>query len=136
MGTNDDRHSDDEALAPRNNFIYVVDRPGAAGLAVPAAPVPLGGGTVWPAVITDAAATDVVMRFSFAEWVNARHRGDGIPWTRLELPPFTNGSPRRFVFWRCIVWITRNGAGNFVVDAARSRIDRGTISAAVLNAAP
>jgi hypothetical protein len=137
MGTNDDHHDDDEALTPRGGFIYAIDRPGFPGMALPTPALALGGGTVWPGVITAVAAQDVVARFSFAEWVIARHRGDAIPWTPLELlPPMPDGSPRRFVFWRCIVWITRNAAGNFVLDAVRSRIDRGSLSAAVLNSAP
>ena len=136
MGTNDDHHDADEALTPRGGFIYVVDRPGYGALALPAAAQALGGGALWPAAVTSAAAQDVVLRYSFAEWAIARHQGDGIPWTPVELPPLRDGSPRRFVFWRCIVWITRDLAGNFILDAARSRIELGSLSAAVLSTSP
>jgi hypothetical protein len=136
MGTNDDHHDNDEWLIPRRGFIYAIDRPGYATLTLGTPATPLGGGTLWPGAVTSATAQDVVLRYSFAEWVIARHRGEGIPWTPLELPPMRDGTPRRFVFWRCVVWITRDGAGNFVLDVPRCRIERGSFSAAVLNAAP
>jgi hypothetical protein len=130
MGTNDDHHDDDECLTPRGTHIFAIDRPGFP-LALPARAQAFDATAIYgPGAITSAAAQDVVLRASFAEWVIGRSRGEGIPWTPLELPPNRDGSPRRFVFWRT------DGAGNFVLNAPRSRIELGSISAAVLNAAP
>jgi subtilisin family serine protease len=137
MGTNDDHADADECLVPRGSHIFAKDSPGFPGLVLPAPAQALNAEAFYgPGTVTSAAAQDVVFRLSFAEWVIARSRGEGIPWTPLELPPFRDGSRRRFIFWRCVVWIHRNGAGNFVLDAARSRIELGSISAAVLNAEP
>lgn len=137
MGTNDDHRDTDECLVPHSGeFIFAVDRPGVPMLALPTPTVALDAGAIYPGVVTSAAAQDLVFRLSFAEWVIARSRGESVPWTPLELPPFRDGSQRRFIFWRCVVWITTNGAGNFVLDAARSRIELGSFSAAVLNAEP
>jgi subtilisin family serine protease len=137
MGTKDDTKGDyDECLVLRSGHIFVKDSPGFPGLVLPAPGQALNAEDFYgPGAVTSAAADDVVLRASFAEWVIARSRGEGVPWTPLELPPLPDGSRRRFVFWRCVVWIHRNGAGNFVLDP-RSRIERGSFSAAVLNAEP
>lgn len=137
MGTNDDHRDTDECLVPRNGrFIFAIDQPGIPALALPTPAAAFDAGAIYPGVTTSAAAQDLVFRLSFAEWVIARSRGEGIPWTPLELPPFRDGSQRRFIFWRCAVWITRTGAGTFVLDVARSRIELGSFTAAVLNAEP
>ncbi len=137
MGTNDDHRDTDECLVPRaGRFIWAVDRPGIPTLVLPTPAAAFDAGDIYAGVTTSAAAQDLVYRLSFAEWVIARSRGEGIPWTPLDLPPFRDGSRRRFVFWRCAVWITRDGAGNFVLDRVRSRIELGSFSAAVLNAEP
>lgn len=133
MGTNDDHHDNDESLTPINNRIFAIDAPGF-NIVLPAVDgmrlLLLNG------AITDPAATEIVQRASFAEWVIVRDRGAGIPWTPVELPPLPNGTPRRFVFWHTILWLRRNGANQWVLDAARSEIARGALSAAVINAAP
>ena len=125
MGQHDDHHDADECLRIRGKRIYVVDRPGWH------IATPIAAGTVLRGVAGGTAhadATDIVLRLSFAEWVIARHKGDGIPWKRLTQPAST--------VWRSITWLTRNGAGQFVLDAARSRIGAGVISAATLRSAP
>jgi hypothetical protein len=38
--------------------------------------------------------------------------------------------------WRSITWLNRNGAGQFVLNAARSRIGRGVLSGHTLRSAP
>jgi subtilisin family serine protease len=138
MGTKDDLKGNyDECLVPHGGHIFSKDSPGFPNLVLPAPGRALNAEAFYgPGAVTSAAADDVVLRGSFAEWVIARSRAESIPWTPLELPPFRNGSRRRFIFWRCVVWIHRNGAGNFVLDAARSRIELGSFSAAVLNAEP
>jgi hypothetical protein len=137
MGTLDDHHDYDECLTPRGTFIFAIDRPGVPSLALPTPAQAIDGRVLWgPTAITSAAAQDVVFRYSFAEWVIARSRTEGIRWTPLELPSYRDGSRRRFVFWHCVVWLNRDGAGNFVLNVPRSRIDRGSISAAVLSAQP
>jgi hypothetical protein len=133
MGARDDHHDDDECLRPTNNRLFAVDRPGWAGVTLPAP-----AGTIFRGETSSAHAdaTDVVLRASFAEWVIARSRSEGIPWTPLQLPPQRDGSPRRFVFWHTITWLTRNVSGQWVLDRARSRIRRGSLSAATVNSAP
>jgi hypothetical protein len=134
MGTNDDHHDDDESLTPVNNHIFAIDTPGFPNVQLPAANglrLQLLNGA-----ITAAAATQLVQRASFAEWVIVRDRGAGIPWTPLRFPNLPSGSPRRFVFWHSILWLRRNGANQWVLDAARSEIRRGSLSAAVINAEP
>jgi hypothetical protein len=137
MGTNDDPHPDvDECLRlSHSNRIFAEDRPGWRGTALP---VPAGTtfGGLTAGVVTHADATDLVMRFSFAEWVIARSRSKGILWTPLELPPFRDGTPRRFVFWHSITWLTRNAAHQWILDMAHSAIARGPLSAAIINSAP
>ncbi len=81
MGTWDDCHSDDECLRPRHNRIFAIDGPGY-GIILPApAGTRFAGFT--PGVATHADATDVVLRLSFAEWVNARSSAPGSRWTRI-----------------------------------------------------
>ena len=116
MGTNDDHHDTDECLSPRGKFIFAVDTPGWTGLALPSPGVALPAALLYPGVSTAADAQDVVVRWSFAEWVIARNRSDGIPWTPLALPPLRDGTARRFIFWRCTIWLTRDGAGRLVLD--------------------
>ncbi|HJQ68515.1 MAG TPA: hypothetical protein VKA70_06070 [Blastocatellia bacterium] len=126
MGTHDDHRDDDECLTPRHNRIFAIDAPGFPDVVLPAANglrLRLLNGA-----ITQADARDLVDRKSFAEWVITRNRAEGIPWTRISPGPFT--------FWHSIVWLTRNGANQWVMDHARSRIRLGALSAAVLNAAP
>jgi hypothetical protein len=123
MGTRDDHHDDDECLIPRGNRIFAEDRPGWRTV------LPAPDGTVFPTrrgSVTQADATDVVRRHNFAEWAIVRSRTEGIPWTRISLP----------VFWHSILWLTRNAANQWVLDQARSRIARGALTAAVINAAP
>ncbi len=126
MGTNDDHHDGDECLSVRGNRIFVIDTPGFTN----AFPRPAGTifGTFTPGVTSHADATDIVVRFSFAEWVIARDKANGIPWKAISTGPF--------VFWHSITWIRTNGAGQWVLDAARSAIGRGSLSAAVINSAP
>jgi hypothetical protein len=137
MGTNDDHHDGDECLSPRaGTYIFAIDRPGWRTVTLPSAGVVLGGGTLWPGVVVAADAQDVVARYSFAEWVIARHRGEGIPWTPLELPPMRDGTTRKFVFWRCTVWLTRDAAGALVLDRPRNSIALGSLSSRVISSAP
>lgn len=137
MGTNDDPHPDvDECLRlSHSNRIFAEDRPGWRNTVLPVPPGSTFGGFT-AGVITHADATDVVLRFSFAEWVIARSRGEGIRWTRLELPPRTDGTPRRFIFWHSITWLVRDGSGQWVLDLPRNRIARGSLSAAIINSPP
>ena len=137
MGTNDDHHDGDECLTPRDGkYIFAVDRPGWKTLTLPSAGVLIGGGTLWPGVVTAADAQDIVARYSFAEWVIARNRAEGIPWTPLALPPMRDGTTRRFVFWRCTVWLTRDAAGALVLDRPRNSIALGSLSDRVISSAP
>jgi len=134
MGTNDDHTDDDESLTPRGNRIFAIDNPGFPDVVLPAAHglrlLLLNG------AVTNVNATDIVQRLTFAEWVIVRDRAAGIPWTPLEFPPLPDGSPRRFVFWHSILWLTRDGANRWMLNAARSEIARGALAAAVINAAP
>ncbi|MGH7750957.1 MAG: hypothetical protein ACREQ5_40250, partial [Candidatus Dormibacteria bacterium] len=135
MGTNDDHHDDDECLSPQEGkFIFVMDTPGWRDLALPSPARPLK--TLYPGVKTAADAQDIVRRLSFAEWVIARNRGEGIPWTPLALPPLRDGTTRRFVFWRSTLWLTRDIAGRLVLDRPRSSIALGSLSERVITTAP
>ena len=144
MGTNDDHRNVDECLRPRHNRIFAIDRPGWPNSALPIAAGATFGGVQRcgpaharvPCAVTHADATDVVMRFSFAEWVIARSLAEGIPWTPLELPPLRDGTPRKFVFWHSITWLTRNGAHQWVLDIPHCEIARGPLAASVINSAP
>jgi hypothetical protein len=68
------------------------------------------------------------LRLSFAEWVIARSRSEGIDWKTISPGPFT--------FWHSITWLTRNAAGQWVVDAGRSEIEQGSLAASAINAEP
>jgi hypothetical protein len=138
MGTGDDPPPDgDECLRlGKSNRIFAIDTPGwyNAGLPIPAGfrPVGLSG------VRASAAATELVQRFSFAEWVIARNRVEGLPWTPLQLP-LRNGKPRSYIFWRSTTWLIRNPpgdpTGNWVLGP-RSAIERGSLLAKVIDSAP
>jgi hypothetical protein len=138
MGTWDDRRHLDECLIPRGNRIFVVDGPG--WLLTP----PLPDGTRFPyedprtgdVIETHTDARDVVWRLSFAEWVNARSTSDGIPWTRLKLPPLRSGMPRPHIYWHSITWLTRNATNHWVLNNARSRIALGPLTARIIDTAP
>lgn len=124
MGTNDDHHDRDECLRPRNNRIYVIDTPG-----FPGAVLPIASGIVFTGLTgasTHADATEVVFRLNFGEWAIARSRTEGIPWTRIS----------GLFYWHSITWLTRNAAGQWVIDRSRCRIAPGSLSAAVINSAP
>ena len=133
MGTADDADHRDECLEPWNNRIFSVDVPGVripggvlARLALPAA--------VIPGVPAD--TTDFVLRQSFAEWVNARNKAEGIPWTALRLPPRPDGTRPPHIYWHNIVWLVRGANGNWDMDLGRSRIGLGSLSAATIDAPP
>jgi len=133
MGTPDDRTDRDECLEPWGNRIFAVDVPGfrdpggpLARLALPVAQIPG----------IPAAATDLVMRHSFAEWVIARSKSEGIPWTPLRLPLRSDGTRPRHIYWHSIEWLTRDAAGNWDLDAGRSRIRRQPLLAAAHDTPP
>jgi hypothetical protein len=123
MGTRDDHHDTDECLRLRNRRIFVIDSPGW-NLVLPAPDGTTFGGFS-AGVATHADATDVVIRFSFAEWVIARNRSEGIPWTRIS----------GLVLWHSITWLTRDATNQWVLDN-RSEIDRRSLSARVINSPP
>jgi hypothetical protein len=135
----DDTNEDDECLRPsRSNRIFVIDRPGWSPAVVPTAAADFFFGfTNTPAnpVRSDPAATELVLRASFAEWVQGRSKTEGIPWTPLELPPFPNGTKRTQYTWNSIMWLIRNNAGQWIVGP-RSVIRRGPIARDVMRAAP
>jgi hypothetical protein len=144
-GVRDDDTSElDECHTPRSaNRIFVIDRPGWRDVAVPAAPTQrFPGATHNPphhVVLSDPNATEVVVRASFAEWVQARSKVEGIPWTHLELPPLPDGKKRTHYPWHSIVWLIRDPAGdptgNWVLGPG-SEIGRGAIARDVMAAAP
>lgn len=130
-GVNDDHHDDDDEChrLRRRRFLYVEDRPGWHGIALPAQ-----DGTTFPGytgVRTDPAATEVVSQDTFAEWVIYRHRGHGIPWTAISSP--------RFFYWRSILWLQKSPFAVFGVPisgpmwrlAPASEIESGYRSAVV-----
>lgn len=123
MGTFDDRHNQDECLQPRGGQIFVIDHPGYDRRLPAPNGTRFGGFT---GVSTHPDATDVVLRFSFAEWVIAKRPADGAGWKQI-------GS---MVFWHSITWLTRNASNQWVLSRAQSRIARGSLSAAVINSAP
>lgn len=135
MGTWDDNFRVDEWLTPRNGRIFAIDMPGWPGIPMPA---PDGTDFLGDPALNDT-ATDIVLRASFAEWVNARSKADGIGWTRLPLPPFQEGSARPHIYWHTITWLIRNPlgdpTGNWVVGPL-SRIRLGPLSAAVIRSVP
>ena len=126
MGTGDDHHDNDECLTIRNNRIFVIDTPGFPNLVLPA-PEDMQLRLLSGAV-THVDATDLVGRYSFAEWVIARSRSEGIPWKAISPGPFT--------YWHSIIWLTRNASRQWVLDRTRSEIARGPLRAAVVNSAP
>jgi len=143
----DDTSEEDECDRPsKTNKIYVFDRPGWPGTLVPAAAMhQFPGFTDNPAappadrILSSPAATDVVLRASFAEWVQARSKSEGIPWTPLELPPLPDGSRRKHLSWISITWMVRSPAGNPTgvwAVGPRSVIRQGWITREVLEAAP
>jgi hypothetical protein len=86
-GTNDDPHRDvGECLRPsHSNRLFAEDRQGRdTALPAPAGTTfggpHRGGPPQTPCVTTHADAIEVVMRFSFAEWVTARSKSEGNPW--------------------------------------------------------
>ncbi len=133
MGTSDDLEDRDECLEPLHNRIFVVDVPGVRDpggplqrLRVPAAQIPG----------IPAAATDLVLRHSFAEWAIARSKSEGIPWTVLKLPLRSDGTRPRHIYWHSIEWLTRGQGGSWDMATGRSRIRRGSLSAAVIDSPP
>ena len=113
-----------------------MDRPGWPNEVVPSAHrMPGFTHTAAHPVLSDPAATQLVFRASFAEWVQARNRAEGIPWTHLELPAFSNGTQRTHYTWHSITWLIRNNANQWVVGP-RSDIRQGPITRNVLEAAP
>jgi len=131
MGTGDDAGHTDECLRiSRTNRIFVID---ISGWPFRTLPAPAGF------FFTGAAATEVVLRMSAAEWVSARNQAEGIPWTPLELPPFQDGTRRPHIYWHTITWLVRNPAGNPAgtwVLGPRSRIQLGSLPETVINSAP
>jgi hypothetical protein len=125
MGTDDDRHNDDECLTPRGGRLFVRDTPGW-DIALPAP-----HGTIFrgvSGVAHNVNATDVVSRDSFAEWVIARSKADGISWKAISPGPFT--------FWHCVIWLTRDSANRWILATLPSRIARGALSSRIINSAP
>ena len=135
MGTWDDHNSGDECLTHlvrNHNRIFVIDRPGFAGVAVPAPHNPIFTSNLFGApVATHADATEIVSRASFAEWVNARSLDNGIPWTRLEWTQQKH--PGRL--WHNIVWLIRDPHGQWVLGP-RSEIELGALTWDVISTAP
>lgn len=125
MGTSDDTHNDDECLTIKHNRIFVIDRPGFR------LPLPAPDGTTLLGLagsITHVDATEIVLRLSFAEWVIAKHPGDGIPWTVISKP--------KYIFWHNITWLIRDASNQWVLDKARSEIELGSLSDAIINSQP
>lgn len=123
-GTGDDTLGNhDECLTPTaGGRIFAEDRPGWNQV------LPLPPGTILLAdggVPTDPAASDIVLRASFVEWVITRNSGAAIGWTRISMP----------ISWNTITWLVRDALGGYVLDP-RSRIARGSISPAAIAAAP
>jgi hypothetical protein len=137
MGTLDDRHDTDECLRLVGNTLFVIDTPGYPTTLLPAANGSRFSGfthngtdeapAALPRILTHADARQVVLRFSFAEWVIVRSRAEGIRWTPITRQPF--------VFWHSITWLVRNMANQWVLDP-RSAIARGPLRANVINSAP
>ena len=139
MGTNDDHRDTDECLRlSRTNRIFAIDTPGWPNAVLPVAAA-ISFGALNPAIRAAAAATELVFRFSFAEWVIARNRAEGIPWTRLQLPPFANGTPRQHIYWHSVTRLIRTPAGDVTgpwVLGPGNAIQLGSLSADVINSAP
>lgn len=127
MGTFDDRHNDDECLTLRDGKLYVIDTPGYPGTVLPRANGARFGGLT-AGVRTDADATEVLIRFNFAEWVIAKDFLDPAgKWTPISSPMFFR--------WHSITWLRRNGANQWVLDP-RSTIGRGNLAETVIGRAP
>jgi hypothetical protein len=124
-GTLDDHANDDECRIPERNRIFAVDRPGFVRTRLPA----LAGHlfTTAPRVYTHVDATEVVLRASFDEWVNARP-SESVDWTPI--------GPDPHVFWHNIIWMTRNAKNEWVLDKARSEIELGSLAESVITSAP
>lgn len=123
MGTFDDRHNDDECLRVRRSRIFVIDTPGFNFSLPRSTSTPITGFT---GARSNPAATDLVLRLSFAEWVIAKHRAEGIPWKRIS----------EMTFWHSISWLSRDSSSRWQLNRSRSRIARGSLSAAIINSAP
>jgi hypothetical protein len=122
-GTPDDDTNDDECLIPKNKTIFSMDAPGYPFL-LPHSDglqLKLSGGTT-----TSVDATDIVMRFSFAECVVARDKKAGTPWKRISA----------YFPWHSVMWLTRNAAKEWVLDKKRSSIDQGGLEERLLKSAP
>ena len=143
-GVRDDDPTElDECYRPsKTNKIYVIDRPGWRETLVPAPSThrfPAFLSTPAAPILSNPAATDLVLRASFAEWVQARSKSEGIPWTPLELPPLPGGSKRKHFSWISITWMVRTTVGNPTGAwgvGPRSAIRQGWIDRNVLEAAP
>jgi hypothetical protein len=133
MGTPDDRNDRDECLEPWHNRIFVVDVPGVRDPGGPLDRLRLPATTI-PGI--PATATDLVLRHSFAEWVIARSKAEGIPWTPLKLPRRSDGTRPPHIYWHSIEWLTRGSTGNWDMDMGRSRIRRGSLSATIIDSPP
>lgn len=133
----DDTREDDECGRPsRTGRIFVLDRPGWPNEVVPSTHrMPGFTHTAAHPVQSAPTATEVVFRASFVEWVQARNKAEGIPWTRLELPPLPDGSTRPNYTWHSTTWLIRDNANRWVVGP-RSEIGQGFIAREVLEAAP
>lgn len=126
----------------RSNRIFVIDRPGWVPAVLPAPASHRFQGfshTTAHPVLSDPAATELVLRASFVEWVQARCKAEGIPWSRLELPSLPDGTKRTQYPWHSITWLIRDPAGDPTghwVLGPRSVIRRGPLARDVLHAAP
>ena len=122
--TPDDSTDADECLIPKNNSIFSMDAPGLPVL-LPRShgmTVAVSGG-----LSSSVHATDIVMRWSFTEFVLAREKKQGSPSLVPISPCF---------FWHSVMWLTRNSANQWVLDKNRSRIQPGALSTQVLNSPP
>jgi hypothetical protein len=122
----DDSTDVDECLIPKNDSLFSMDAPGFP-LLLPRShgmTVAVSGG-----ISSSVHATDIVMRWSFTEFVLARDKKQGLPY-----PPWVPISP--CFFWHSVTWLTHNSANQWVLDKNRSRIQPGTLSTQVLNSPP
>lgn len=142
MGTGDDPPPDvDECkVLSASNRIFSEDRPGWRTINIPAPANTIFRSNLFGApVATVVNAIEIVSRFSFAEWVISRSKAEGIPWTRLQLPPFRNGTARPHIYWHSTMWLVRNPVGSLAgqwVVGPRSEIELGPTLGAVINSAP
>lgn len=98
-GADDDSHNSDECLTPNSSpgHIYSIDVPGFNGSAG-----------------FDAAATDMVYKATFTEYVEIMTTNGGT----------TSGNT---FDWHSITWVTQSG-GTWSIDAARSEIASGSVT--------